>query len=280
MQYKILALDVDGTLLDSTGNLRHSTREAVHAARGRGLKVVLCTGRRYRTTRPILDELGLAGPVVLHNGVVVKDAETGNTVSHRYLPASIYREVHARVSAAGPPLVYVDVPQGEFDIVTEAPDRAHPFQREYLADNETVTRWADSLEAPPPFSIIMLSCMADEGRLRPLQAAVKAALGERVRTNFLVNKNYRGHILEFVAAASGKWAALHQVAKAHGIEKEQIVAIGDDTNDAEMIASAGLGLAMGNAVEAVQAVADHVLPSNDEDGVARAIESFLLSNSR
>jgi len=277
MPYKILALDVDGTLLDSTGSLRQSTREAVHAARRHGLKVVLCTGRRHRTTRPILEGLGLEGPVVLHNGVVIKDAETGSTVSHRYLPASIYREVHALVAAVGPPLVYVDPPHGEFDIVTEVPERAHPYQREYLEDNERVTRWADSLEAPPPYSIIMLSCMADEARLRSLQAAVTAALGERVRTNFLMNKNYRGHILEFVAAASGKWAALRQVAEGLGVAKEEIVAIGDDTNDAEMIESAGLGLAMGNAVEEVQAVADHVVSSNDEDGVVEAIERFLLS---
>ena len=97
-----------------------------------------------------------------------------------------------------------------------------------------------------------------------------------MRTNFLMNKNYQGHILEIVSKQSGKWVALEQLARRHDIDPQEILAIGDDENDAEMIAGAGIGVAMGNAVPAVLDVADHQTDSNEDDGAARAIERFIL----
>ena len=120
--------------------------------------------------------------------------------------------------------------------------------------------------------------MADAEALKPLRDRVEAALGQRVRSNFLMNKNYRGHILEVVSGDSGKWIALETIASERGIAASEILAIGDDENDAEMIARAGIGVAMGNAVQAVREVADHTTLGNDEDGAARAIERFILSD--
>jgi Cof subfamily protein (haloacid dehalogenase superfamily) len=276
MSYRLLALDVDGTLTDPSGAVRVSVAERVRAARDRGLRVVLCTGRRFRTTLPLLEELELDGPVIVHNGVLIKDSTSAETLAHRYLPKEVYGAAIEIIKARHSPLVYVDRYHERLDMLSEPDERAHAFQAEYCADNVDVIGRVERLDDTPPGDVVMLSCMADRDLLESLRTEIEARLGERVRTNFLMNKNYRGHILETVSRDSGKWPALCALAADEGITPDEIVAVGDDNNDVEMVANAGLGIAMGNAVEAVREVADHTTRSNAEDGLARAIEHFLL----
>ena len=121
-----------------------------------------------------------------------------------------------------------------------------------------------------------MSTMANVETLEVLRARARERLGDRVLTHMLMYKVYRGHILEFLSPRSGKWPALLSVATREGIAPEEIAAIGDDDNDVEMIREAGLGIAMGNAVEAARAAADVVVRSNAEGGVIGAIERVLL----
>ena len=276
MSYRLLALDVDGTLVDQEGALRPSVREAVRAAREGGVDVVLCTGRRFRTARGVLEALDLEGLVVIHNGVVVKDIRSGETVQHHYLSVDLYSAVLEVMREVGPPLVYVDHYHDDLDLYAEPPERAHEYQAEYLADAAPVTRFIDSLEEPPSPALVMVSAMSHESLLLPVRETIEAELGRHVRTNFLINQRYRGHILEVVSRASGKWAALRGLAEKKGIAPEEILAIGDDNNDVEMIAGAGLGVAMGNAVAAAKEAADLITGTNEEDGVVRVIEEYVL----
>jgi Cof subfamily protein (haloacid dehalogenase superfamily) len=277
-QFRLLALDADGTVLDRSGAVSTRVRAAVRAAAEHGVRIVLCTGRRFRTAQPVLEALGLReGAAVLHNGVVVKDVASGRTLRHRYLSREIYADALRLLRRVGAPLVYVDHHGEGLDLVAEPPERAHPFQGEYLRANAQVARIVESLGEPPSEALVMLSWMADEASLRDLEVEVAADLGPRVRTNFLINRNYRGHILEIVEAGSGKWPALLELARDLGVAAEEIMAIGDDANDAEMLAGAGLGVAMANAVPAALAAAGTVTASNEEDGAALAIERFLLA---
>lgn len=276
---RMLALDADGTLVDSQGTLRPAVRNAVAAARAGGMLVVVCTGRRYRTVRPLLEALDLSGPVVVHNGVIVKDARSGETLAGNFLPHPLYRPALAIMRGIAPPLVYVDRYFEGVDVYHEPPGRCHEFQAEYLSSNSDVVHEVDSLADAPAESIIMVSLMADGESLLDVRSAIERELGESVQTNFIMNKNYRGHILEITRAGVSKWEALHDIARDEEIEPSEIAAIGDDTNDTEMIARAGIGIAMANAVEEVKAVADFVTDSNDDDGVARAIERLLGSST-
>jgi Cof subfamily protein (haloacid dehalogenase superfamily) len=276
MRPRLLALDLDGTILDPYGELTDGVRRSVDAARRRGLRVVLCTGRRFRTALPAARELALTGSVVVHNGVVVKDLESGRTERERYLPPDLYAEVLALLREAGPPLVYVDAYHERTDILTERREQAHPFQSEYLDDNPEFTRVVDDLAASARDDVVMMSTMANAETLEPLRARARERLGDRVLTHLLMNKNYRGYILEFLSPSSGKWPALRSVAARAGIAPEEIAAVGDDTNDVEMIRQAGLGIAMGNAVEAARSAADRIVRSNAEGGGVEAIEHVLL----
>lgn len=276
MPLRLVALDLDGTLLDPYGRMQEPVCDAVASLRRAGLEVVLCTGRRFRTALPMAQRLALDGPIVTNNGVLVKDIGTGKTLQHDYLAAGLFAEVLALMRTAGPPLVYVDSYHEDLDLVTERIETAHPFQQRYLADNTAFSRVVADLAAEAlGEAVIMMSAMADLESLMRLQKQAVETLGARVFTHSLINKNYDGHILEFLSPTSGKWSALRKVAAEHGIEPDEIAAIGDDNNDAEMIRHAGLGIAMGNAVPEARAAARHVVRSNAEGGAVEAIQHLL-----
>ena len=102
MPYRLLAVDLDGTLMDPNGKLTDAARQAVAAAQDAGLQVVLCTGRRFRTTLPVLRALELEGCAVVNNGAVVKEIASGKTLHRDYLPAEIYPDVVALAIRAEP----------------------------------------------------------------------------------------------------------------------------------------------------------------------------------
>jgi Cof subfamily protein (haloacid dehalogenase superfamily) len=277
MPIRLVGLDLDGTLLDPFGKLSAGVRAAVASLRHAGLEVVLCTGRRFRTALPMALQLELEGPMVVNNGVLVKDIESGETLQHEFLPMEVFAQALELMREHGPPLVYIDAYREGTDMVTERVESAHPFQQEYLADNTEFSRIVEDLAAAPPSEVIMMSAMADEEALGTLQSRAREALGARLHTHSLINKNYRGHILEFLSPSSGKWSALLRLAEKEGVEPDEIATIGDDTNDVEMIRNAGLGIAMGNAVEAARQAARHVVRSNAEGGAIEAIERVLLA---
>jgi hypothetical protein len=273
---RLLALDVDGTILDPYGALADGVRDAVDAARRRGMEVILCTGRRFRSALGPAQQLGLTGAIVVHNGVLVKDVPSGRTLADRFLPADVRSELLSLLREHGPPLVYVDSYHEGTDILTEDRDRTHPFQRQYLDDIPDCVEFLSDLADTARPDVIMMSTMAEREPLEELRKKVLARLGDRVLSHMLINKNYRGHILEFLAPGCGKWSALRDVAAGMGVDPAEIAAIGDDTNDVEMIREAGLGVAMGNAVPEARQAADWVVRSNAEGGAVEAIRRILL----
>ena len=276
MHYRLLALDVDVTLLDPSGELRPIVRDTVMAVQQRGLRVVLCTGRRFRTARPLAQALQLDAPLVVHNGALVKDLASGQTLQQSYIPVDLYHQALALLRRLSTPIVYIDAFHENVDILTESMERAHPFQREYLADQLAHCRIVDDIASPLAHGVILMSIMADGPSLQALRLAVEQTLGARGRVHLLMNKNYQGYILEILQAGVSKWQALQQLAAQQSITPAEIIAVGDDHNDLDMIRYAGLGIAMGNAVPEVKAAADAVTGSNAEDGLVQALERFIL----
>lgn len=278
MPIRLVALDLDGTLLDPYGKLTPSVGSAVGRLIRHGeLRIVLCTGRRFRTALPHARALGLSGAIVVNNGAIVKELESGETIQHAYLPGSEFDEVIAHVRSHGPPLVYVDTYRDGVDILTEGADRAHPFQREYVDDQGVVVSIVEDVAKRVPERVIMVSTMADPESLAAMQRTAYERFGARIQTHSLINKNYRGQILEFLSPLAGKWPALERLAASWGIAPHEIAAVGDDTNDALLLGRVGLGIAMGNAVPEARAAARVVVRGNAEGGAVEAIEQILAA---
>ncbi len=276
MHYQLLALDVDGTVLDPAGQIRPAVKQAVATAQARGLQVVLCTGRRFRTARPVAQSLGLTHPLIVHNGALVKALDTGQTLYHCYLSPDVYRQSLALLSQVSSPMLYIDAFHDGIDIITASSERTHPFQQAYLRDTQQHCRIVADISAPPLQGIVMMSIMAEETRLHAFHGDVQATLGHQAHVNVLANKSYQGSILEVLHPSVSKWQALQRFAEGQGIATSQIIAIGDDANDLEMIRHAGLGIAMGNAVDAVKAVADDITLSNADEGLAHALNHIVF----
>jgi hypothetical protein len=275
--YRLIAIDLDGTLVRHDGTMGERTQRALQAAARQGIKVVICTGRRFRTTLPILEQLELAVPVIVHGGQLIKDAGTYETLHHHYLPQDLALEVVKFFKGHNiPPIVYVDLFAQGTDIFVDNDRDGHPFHLQYLARNRPHCRFVGDVAQVSCPQTIHVGALAERGPLEHLDAHLARAFGTAIRHHVMNNTNEEGAFLEILTPGNSKWRALSRLMEMDGIAPEQVIGIGDEINDLEMIRHAGLGVAMGNAIPAIKAVANYITGSNEEDGVAYVVEQFVL----
>jgi hydroxymethylpyrimidine pyrophosphatase-like HAD family hydrolase len=274
-RYRLLALDIDGTLLRSDKTISRRTRAALDAARARGVQVVLVTGRRHPAARRIVEQLGFELDLVLHNGALV--IEDGEVLRCLPLPRDLaLRAVAIGRECAADPVLHCGLGgEGRLMIEGIAPsntllvyylDRSHP-------DVTSVARLDDAL-AEDPIAVMF------GGNIEPmavLRERLGAELGAQVRIDRTIYPASGVLILDVMRAGVSKAEALAFLQQRWQVTAEETLAIGDNWNDHEMLEAAGLGLVMGNADPEMLRLGLEVLPTNDEDGVAVAIEREILS---
>lgn len=274
-RYRLLALDIDGTLLRSDKTISPRTLAAIEGARRIGVRVVLVTGRRHPAARRIVDQLGFDLDLVLHNGALV--IENGEVL--RCLPLARALALRAvaigRACAADPVLHCGHLGEGRLMIEGIAPsntllvyylDRSHP-------DVVSVPVLDDAL-AEDPIQVMFGGAIEPMAALR---ARLAGELGSAVRIDRTIYPSNGVQILDVLRAGVGKAEALAFLQRRWQVAAEQTLAIGDNWNDHEMLEAAGLGLVMGNADPEMLRLGLGVLPTNDDDGVAVAIEREILS---
>lgn len=282
MKYRMLAIDLDGTLLDSGGRLPQENRRAVHRARDAGVLVVLCTGRGLTESRMAIEALDHRGPIVLAGGAHVSDPTTGRTLYRAIVEPTLARELIEHLD----PLRYAVVALLD----------PEPWGQDYLvvgAQNLTGnTRWwfetigariraVDEPTWQDLHHVLRVGIVGPSRTMPPVARSVEERFGCRVVVQHFMavsdttTADESVDVLEVFAAGVSKWAGLVWLAREHGVPDDQVAAIGDQINDVSMIAGAACGIAMGNAVPAVLECADRVTAKNDECGVARAIEHLL-----
>lgn len=265
MNYKLLALDVDGTLLDSAHTLRPRVAAAVRSAQTAGMVVTLATGKLLASVHPLLAEMALRGPQIVLNGAATQDSVTGEPERFCPLLAEDRRAVLAAVRESAP-----DVLISHFALDGIYMDRRHPWVRIFEEYGEGPPVYVPDLLAGdlPPAAKILISGPPE--RLAELRAAVTPLLAPRVSITTTTPD-----FLEFFDPAAGKGQALVALRERLGLPREAVVAIGDGENDLPLLAEAGLAVAMANGAATTRQAASIVAPSNDEDGVAVFIEGLL-----
>lgn len=262
MNYRMIALDVDGTLLNDDHKLTPRVRQAVRAAAEQGVEIVLATGRGSTSALPVLEELGLKGTVITHNGASVVNSETrevlyeteiSHELAHRYTTFLREREIHFDMNTA-------------FDLYVEGmSDEIATMYRRLLARPIKREEGQGFPERMLKMSIYAPKQVLDD--VETIWLDWKHEL-QAVRSgdNFMD--------IQHLNATKGK--ALEKLALLRGIPREQILALGNYYNDIGMIAYAGWGVAMDNSPHEVKAEADEVTVSNNEDGVALVLEQRVL----
>lgn len=267
---RLLALDIDGTLVGHDLALRPRTREAIVGAIRRGVHVSLATGRMATSARPFAEALGLTGPIIAYQGALVRQMPApgerlGRLLFHRPLPAIVAREAIAWSLANGfePHINHLE----RFIIPAHDP-KADDYSAFLGARAELVPDLARWIRHP----ITKVLAVAEEGR----PVALMETARDRFRGRAEVTVSHP-QFIEFLAPGVSKGRAVRWLARRLGVPLEQTLAIGDQYNDFEMIEAVGHGVAMPSSPAAVQAVARYVAPPLDDEGAAGIIEALVLA---
>lgn len=267
MSIKLVAIDLDDTLLDHSRTISPRAKAAIAAAVAQGVTVTVATGRMFPSALPYAEQLGLDVPLITYNGALVRCGLSGETLLHRPLDAATARELLALFRERG---WYIQVYLDDVLYVRERDANARYYETIAGVAAVPVGDRLWTLAGTPT----KLLAMADPARIPAIDAAVKAACGDRVYT-----AASKANYLEMTHPDANKGAALAFLAGRLGIDRAEVMAIGDSVNDLDMIAYAGLGVAMGNASPRVKEAANAVTAANDADGVAAAIEEYVLKRN-
>ncbi len=288
--YRILALDVDGTLLDPDGALRPRTADAVARASQAGIRAVLCTGRRYRRARPIARQLGLAAPLVCNSGSIIKDPADHRTIWRAdfddELAAAVLGFFRRENQQA---VVFTDRHPDLTDFIVAEFPTGRPYFDDYVAQNREYADinpailWGDFQELDRENgnrgadALFHVCAIGERGEMLTFQRAAHERIGDRIQTFVQRSPRYLGTMCEILRRGASKWSAILHLAGLWGVDPSEICAVGDDVNDIPMLKNAGLGVAMGHASPDVLAAADLVTGNHDEDGVATLVDDVLLA---
>ena len=289
MAISLLALDLDGTLLNGRGQISDRNRTAIDKARANGVHVAVVTGRRFRDARPIALELGLDVPLVSHNGALTKHAETLQTVSVLPLPLDAARQALQVARAAGADVWLSDDHEGlgvlTYDRLIGENSLVHRYvawTRQLHGEDESrrAVQQVNLLEEYLDHDPIGLGFSGTCSNMDSLAELLQAELSSTVK---VLSTKYPEHdftLVDVVNPAASKGAGVAATAAELGVSPDEIMAIGDNYNDLEMLLFAGTGVVMANAPLSLREIAGlHPTATNTEDGVALAIEQFIISNT-
>lgn len=263
MNYRLIGLDVDGTLLNDHHEVTPRVRNAVRAAAEQGIEIVLCTGRGSTSTLSVMEKLGLQGTMITHNGASVVDSGTREILystaispehASRYASYCRERSIHFDMNTA-------------FDLFVEGLSEQTENMYRRLMARPILRHEHEGF----PDNMVKMSIYGPKQTMDEVEAEWKDWDHElqAVRSG--------DHFIDVQHLHATKGNALEMLASLRGIPREQVLAIGNYYNDISMISYAGWGVAMDNSPQEVKAEADEVTVSNNEDGVAFVLEQRVLA---
>ncbi|WP_180349964.1 HAD family hydrolase [Bacillus sp. D386] len=286
MEYKLLAVDLDGTLLNAKMDIDKETIEALHDFKSRGGKIIICSGRTPLATRWIAETIRISDPIIAYNGAVIQGPDGKIIQQSTFKKESLLAFIDACQSYG----VYGHLYEGDCLLVPEK--------------NKWNEKWIENNILPlQGTGAEMVGCerfraqceirlfhsfdeyvKENEPAIQKL-AAFRKEQGDyegfmdrlfNMENHFEVSSSFGFTSLEITPPKTTKASALEYLAKRLGLDMSEVAAIGDNLNDRQMLLSAGLGIAMGNAPEEVKEAADAVTEPNDRMGVAHAIKKYIM----
>ncbi|HEY9697317.1 MAG TPA: Cof-type HAD-IIB family hydrolase [Trichocoleus sp.] len=270
---RLIVCDLDGTIVGESNQINPGVKQAIQAAQAKGVQVAIATGRMYQAALRFYQDIGSTLPLMSYQGALMKHPQTGEVLQHLTLPSEAARKL----------LDYFEQPELR-DLLS-----VHFYidDRLYVREILPETKLYAERSQVEPISVGDLRLVLDREPTKVLALSNEPAVIDRLLTS--LRQEYTPAELYFTKSVATFFEATHpQVNKGAavrhlaedvlGLRPENVMTIGDNFNDLEMIQYAGIGVAMGNAPDGVKAVAKWVAPDVEADGAVAAIEQFVLAN--
>lgn len=276
MNYKMIAIDLDGTLLTDEKKISNLNKLIIKKAMSAGYEVVIATGRRYSTAKKFVEDIDDDLVILANNGNVVRNIKDDKVLLKKYLDKKDFHILIEEGKKIGLyPIIHVDYFDEGFDIIVEF-DVDDTKYSNYLSSNiDGYKKVEDFLRVEDP-RVLTVVYVGDKDMLESFHQDIIHRYPDKYSSHVMENLTAAGALLEVMNPLGSKWLSLLEYSKEKGISKEQIIAIGDDNNDIEMIEKAGLGIAMKNGSERVKKVANIITEvDNNDNGVANVLRKLL-----
>jgi hypothetical protein len=282
MNYKLLVLDIDGTLIRSNHSLSQRNIKLIDEARKKGVKVTLASGRNYSNMEHIIKKLNIIEPVVSNDGAYIKEPISNRVYHSLRLEIEALKEILGTLdrlnltytmhldekTLSNKGLSYLSFIRalGLKAILIGLNEKDNRFT---MAHGKIVKALGNEFKAP--FKISMFANKPGSKEMSEASRIIIENYSKIVKISYSGGKNF-----EILPLGMSKAVGIEVLEKSLNIRREEIIAVGDSYNDIEMIKRAGLGIAMGNASDEVKKHADFITDTNDLDGVAKVIEKHIL----
>ena len=295
-RYDLLAIDLDGTLLNSCGLISDGNHRAIERANAAGIRVSVCTGRGFNECKRYTAQMGHTEPVVVAGGAILSHAQTGRTLHRFPMERGLVARLVGSLTAHGHAALVLKDPAGEEDpglrpghdylIVSARGEEAiDPVSRWWFKEHRIGFHVVPSLDHDEhPGHTVRVGVCGTRGRTQAAADELQRDFAGEVAFHHFgavvpgddkKPMDDQIVILEAFDKRVNKWAAIRWLAERRGIDPKRIAAIGNDINDVAMLEGAALGVAMGNAIPEARGAADRHTLGNDADGVAHAIDKIL-----
>jgi Cof subfamily protein (haloacid dehalogenase superfamily) len=279
MPVRLIALDIDGTLLDSESKISTANLRAIEAAAARGIEIALVTGRRFDFALPVASQIQCPLTMIVNTGALVKSKDGATHLRH-LLPRATARAVLERTPQfrRGAAVVF-DRPRAN-QVIFEEIDWDDPQRKGYYQRNRDFIARISPLEeslTEDPIQVMFTGLVEEMRRAAAALVAAQANVPFALALTYYDSRDFG--MVDVINPVCSKGAALKEWSARRGLARDEVMAIGDNHNDREMLEFAGLPVVMGNCVEELKTFGWTQTLSNDESGVAAAIETYALDRA-
>lgn len=274
--FKLIAIDLDGTLLNKDKKITKENREIINRVIQLGYEVVIATGRRYYSAKELVKELDNHLIILANNGNIVRRSEDDHLIFAKFLDMDAYKDIIQEGKKFGlHGIVHVDMFHQGIDMVVELDEETNSHMN-YLTEPDKRYLVIPEREVLKQDRVLAVVYPGKADIINKFYSEINTKYPERYSSHVLEKIYIAEAMYEAMNPMGSKWKSLMEYANLNGIKKEEIIAIGDDNNDLEMILNAGLGIAMKNSSDLVKKAAMIVTQEdNNNSGVASILEKVL-----
>ena len=274
--YKLIAVDLDGTLLDDKKEISKENIELINELIERGYEVVIATGRRYWSAKELTKSIYKPLVILANNGNIVRETEKDQIIIEKYLNIEDFQAVVERGKQKDlHPIIHVDNYENGYDMIVELDIKNDSYGNYFSPDEKRYKRVNSYLDIKDE-KILAVVYLGEKKKMEEFYLDINKNYPNKYNVHIVENIRAAEALLEIMNPLGCKWQSLQEYARERGIREDEIIAIGDDNNDTPMIKNAGLGIAMKNASKDVKSVADIITEKdNNDSGVAFELKRVL-----